>query len=410
MKSGAITFGNDTRPGTGSVTSVAVAGLAPIFTAAVANPNTTPSVTFAQIAKAANLVFAGPASGAAANPDFRALVHADLPGILTRTVAQMQALAAVNGFFPGTFYRITDVYGNRGAFTFLAESVNTISIAGGGVFQNASMLASVEAFIFYDLTTDFINTFEDATNGNFVTQLIPGAIDNIKFDTALYNRIINCTCSGDAWYNYGNLSYNDLKLCFLAPVFGDTLAHNTADEATLAGGGEIGTIYGNQVGNLASIALGGTAGVGHVVSGCIIGPGKNLDLSSITASYIATNKVYIDGLSTFELTAAQYTINPDVSRTVNLGGLLWPGILIPDDGANDLSTFSNGPTAHTVYWRPSATTITVNDTAVPVIGGNIVCYVSASILPVDGIALDWVSMEYNAAAGQYVTVIERIRT
>jgi hypothetical protein len=57
----------------GTVTSVS--GLSPLFN--VSNPTTTP--TFTQIAQNPNLVFAGPGSGGAANPTFRALVGADLP-------------------------------------------------------------------------------------------------------------------------------------------------------------------------------------------------------------------------------------------------------------------------------------------------------------------------------------------
>lgn len=59
--------------GSGSVTSVG--DLSPLFT--TANPTTTP--TFTAINQNANLVYAGPATGAAAAPTFRSLVRADLP-------------------------------------------------------------------------------------------------------------------------------------------------------------------------------------------------------------------------------------------------------------------------------------------------------------------------------------------
>lgn len=69
--------------GSGTVTNFSAGNLSPLFTSSVANPTTTPALTFAQVAQAANLVFAGPASGVAANPMFRALVANDLSGIVS---------------------------------------------------------------------------------------------------------------------------------------------------------------------------------------------------------------------------------------------------------------------------------------------------------------------------------------
>lgn len=65
--------------GSGTVTSFSAGNLNPLFTTSEATPTTTPALSFAQITKSANLVFAGPSTGAAANPDFRALIGDDLP-------------------------------------------------------------------------------------------------------------------------------------------------------------------------------------------------------------------------------------------------------------------------------------------------------------------------------------------
>lgn len=64
--------------GAGTLISFASGNLSPLFTSSVANPTTSPSQTFAQVNQAANLMFAGPATGAAAPPTFRLLVAADL--------------------------------------------------------------------------------------------------------------------------------------------------------------------------------------------------------------------------------------------------------------------------------------------------------------------------------------------
>ena len=65
--------------GSGTVTDVSSGNLSPLFNVTVTNPTTTPAFSFAQINQNANLVFAGPATGAAAAPTFRALVAADIP-------------------------------------------------------------------------------------------------------------------------------------------------------------------------------------------------------------------------------------------------------------------------------------------------------------------------------------------
>lgn len=79
----------------GGVTTVG--NLTPLFTASIAGV----TMSFAQIVKAANLIFAGPATGADANPDFRALVAADIPG----STVGLALLALTN---PGaiTFLRV----------------------------------------------------------------------------------------------------------------------------------------------------------------------------------------------------------------------------------------------------------------------------------------------------------------
>ena len=65
--------------GGGSVTSFSSGSLSPLFTTSVATPTTTPALSFSLNTQNANTVFAGPTSGGAAAPTFRALVAADLP-------------------------------------------------------------------------------------------------------------------------------------------------------------------------------------------------------------------------------------------------------------------------------------------------------------------------------------------
>lgn len=66
--------------GGGTVTGVTAGDLSPLFTT-TESPAPIPNIAFAQIVQNANLLYAGPASGAAANPIFRSLVSADFTGV-----------------------------------------------------------------------------------------------------------------------------------------------------------------------------------------------------------------------------------------------------------------------------------------------------------------------------------------
>lgn len=70
---------SDLPTGTGTVTSFSAGTLSPLFTTSVATATTTPALTFAITNQNANIVYAGPASGAAAAPTFRSLVALDIP-------------------------------------------------------------------------------------------------------------------------------------------------------------------------------------------------------------------------------------------------------------------------------------------------------------------------------------------
>lgn len=65
--------------GNGTVTTFSSGNLSPLFTTSVVNAGTTPAISFAQVNQNANRIFAGPTTGAAAAPTFRALVADDLP-------------------------------------------------------------------------------------------------------------------------------------------------------------------------------------------------------------------------------------------------------------------------------------------------------------------------------------------
>jgi len=72
-----------TEVGLGTVTDFSANDLTPLFTTTEATPTTTPVLSFVLNTQTANTIFSGPATGAAADPTFRALVLADISGLVT---------------------------------------------------------------------------------------------------------------------------------------------------------------------------------------------------------------------------------------------------------------------------------------------------------------------------------------
>lgn len=67
---------------TGTVTSVAVGNLAPLFTTNVSNPTTTPSAAYTLVQQPCNTFFRGPSSGANGDPWFGRITGNDLSGVI----------------------------------------------------------------------------------------------------------------------------------------------------------------------------------------------------------------------------------------------------------------------------------------------------------------------------------------
>lgn len=121
--------------GSGTVTSVAVGDLAPLFTSSVATPTVAASVSFALSTQTANRIFAGPASGAVATPTFRALVAADIPN-LTAVYATVGAIGS-SGLTMNTARLLGRQAGGAGA-------IEEISI-GAGLSFAGGILAATDA-------------------------------------------------------------------------------------------------------------------------------------------------------------------------------------------------------------------------------------------------------------------------
>lgn len=195
-------YNNGIGGGSGTVTSFSSNGLAPLFTASVATATTTPVLSFTAINQNPNLFYAGPATGAAAAPTFRAMVNADLGTTLTPQFLRLgigQAADATvklsvtgvstgagTNVFVGTFtvatsnpyISIGDASNDAGAFLGYDRTSNlaVFGIYGhSGLTVNSSGLVSSPVGFDVGGSAGVSNTF----NGSNTVTVVGGLVTNI---------------------------------------------------------------------------------------------------------------------------------------------------------------------------------------------------------------------------------------
>lgn len=198
---------------TTSGTVTTVGDLTNLFT--VSNRTTAPS--FSLVNQSANVVFAGPVTGSAAPPIWRALVAADLPTLLTSNISGNAATAS--GFLgtpttcsAGNYARGVDIFGNATGCT----------AATGGVSPTSFSAVSHQFLTSYNSgTTLFTGAQPGFTDisGTATTAQLPASV--------VYNNLANTFGAG-------------LKQTFGANATnaGMNLSGVTADPSTLANGDE----------------------------------------------------------------------------------------------------------------------------------------------------------------------------
>lgn len=158
--------------GGGTVTSFSAGSLAPLFTTSVATATTTPALSFALSTQSANLVFAGPATGSAAAPTFRALAAADLPS------GFFNCELAGTGSTPCTTLNIA--YGSGVAATLgISGSVATYTFSADGTVVTYPALQSGSALSWItggDTSTAYLTTVSPALTAytqNMLAVMLP---------------------------------------------------------------------------------------------------------------------------------------------------------------------------------------------------------------------------------------------
>ena len=274
LASGVLTSSGGGGVGTGTVTSVALT--MPNIFSVTGSPITASGTLAASLAtQSANAVFAGPTTGAAAAPTFRALVAADIPDLS----GVYQPLASALTAF-GELANASGVLTNNGsgALSYTATSFGGDSSSYNGQLvkfanSNGSILASTEIKIYqYPSGTNYLNLspsqirwFRGASDYCAIIPSEAGSACTFYFPTnpgthtlALEDGNITGTAGGLSSTlavtsgGTGQTSYTDGQL-----LIGNTTG-NTLSKATLTAGSGISITNGHGTITIASTSSGGT--------------------------------------------------------------------------------------------------------------------------------------------------------
>lgn len=178
--------------GTGSVTSFSASALSPLFTTSTATPTTTPALSFSLNTQSANLIFAGPSSGAAAAPTFRALGLTDLPSTLAQFTGAITAGDCAKWSSAGVLADQGAACGSGGGFTAGGDLSGTSTSQTVIGLQGKSLAAPTTS-----------NTFPEYNGTSIVwaagtgTTSPGGASTQVQFNNAgVFGGIANWTWDG----------------------------------------------------------------------------------------------------------------------------------------------------------------------------------------------------------------------
>jgi|GEM_PF-2409362 len=203
-------------PATG-VTSVGLS-LPSIFNVTTGTVTSSGTLTATLNTQNANLVFAGPATGAAAAPGFRSLVAADIPTLdaskittgilpLTRGGTGLSAIGAV-----GNLIRVKDATSLEYFTPSYLDGTNKISIIpGSGVMAMApSITQTLSTNPAWTISVDSAKNIWNANKiqKNAVIDSLPGDGDVLKWNVTRQLYVPSQDITGGA--SYGNLTSNDI--------------------------------------------------------------------------------------------------------------------------------------------------------------------------------------------------------
>jgi hypothetical protein len=344
--------------GSGTVTSVGLT--MPSILNVTGSPITTSGtfgVTLA--AQSANTIFAGPTSGGATTPAFRALVDADLPVVPISKIANGTANQILGSNASGTaLEHKTLVAGTNVTITHAANSVTIAATGGGGYSGTASQTLRHDGTAFV-ASSNLLNTGTAVGIGispattlhvNGATRsdgnLISRGVGSTGSTAAALLRLWNTTATTGVTWDV--VSENDGSL--------DYYANGGPPVATMEATGTIKPTHIGYLGSAPTITLGTGAGTGATAT---VTGGDNAFLITITTG----TSPAAGPADVFTITfATPYVNTPTI-------------VFIPDNQNASIADgrlffFSKSNSAFTVRNRTTAMTASVNYTYAVMVIGN----------------------------------------
>jgi len=208
--SSSMTWGN---AGSGTVTSVTFTGDGTVLSSTPSSAVTTSgTLTAALNSQSANLVFAGPSSGSAAAPTFRALVAADLPATITANYSHANTTVTGGGGdirinFPTKIYDTGNNVTTGASWVFTAPSTGQYTFQGSVLVNNVTPNVGDRIYIaaYVNGASQFICGLFKYQTSSTISSIISflGAVplssgDTLSFYANLNTSGQNPTLTGDA--------------------------------------------------------------------------------------------------------------------------------------------------------------------------------------------------------------------
>jgi hypothetical protein len=280
--------------------------------------------------------------------------------VLSQTLAQAQSN---NGTYTkGSWVQVTeDIGGITGSADTIFPVIEGGFLAGTGwcqTFENTGMAATRMVEIDWDVTADFVSRIKEPKQGNTVTaHYSTVGLENFPFDTSTMfgvNLIDPNVCNIDVAAIVGGSTFEEYGTITLGA--GTTFRGTAGQEATVTLSGT--ATFTGEVGANGGVTLFGT----QALNWCKIGVNKNVDCSGISSTYTQTGAVIDGDVSTFVITSTDSAaVNPSVTNDIDMATFPFAGVLIVDDGANNLQTFLNFPTDHSWMVEPATGAAAVID-------------------------------------------------
>jgi hypothetical protein len=294
---GAVTINASGGGGSGTVSSVALALPSSIFNVSGSPVTTTGTLTGNLATQNVSAIFAGPSSGSAAAPTFRALLTSDLPSLLPVSIGgtgvtsssgansvvlrDSNANITTNSLFQG--YTVVGASGTQITLTASSSPNYVITGSGGQVIQvpNATTLPVGATFTFNNNQTSGSIT----VNNNSGTAIISAGLPSGAYVTLIL--LTNGTAAGTWDYHFdapSNVTWSTNTFNYPGSITGATWNGNT-----------VGIAYG---GTGATTASGALTNLGAQAT---LTTASNLSIASVTSVNATLTSAQIANLSVTNL-------------------------------------------------------------------------------------------------------------